>query len=64
MDRNPAKLRPEVPGWLDDVVARSLAFDREHRFASAAEMRTALERGSRPQRPSLLKRLLGGKAAD
>lgn len=64
MDRNPAKLRPEIPGWLDDAVARSLAFDRERRFASAAEMRTALERGARPQRPSLLKRLLRGKSAD
>src|SRR5690606_5710375 len=54
MERHPATRRPEVPGWLDAIVARSLAFDREHRFASAAEMRAALERGGRPQRQSLL----------
>lgn len=59
MERHPATRRPEVPGWLDEIVARSLAFDREQRFANAAEMRAALERGPRPQRPSLLRRLLG-----
>ncbi len=59
MERHPAKRRPEIPAWLDDVVARSLAFDREQRFANAAEMRAALERGPRTQRPSLLRRLLG-----
>lgn len=58
MERHPAARRPEVPAWLDAIVARSLAFDREHRFANAAEMRAALERGGRPQRQSLLRRLL------
>jgi hypothetical protein len=59
MERHPATRRPEIPAWLDDVVARSLAFDREQRFANATEMRAALERGPRSQRPSLLRRLLG-----
>ncbi|HEY5948245.1 MAG TPA: serine/threonine-protein kinase [Kofleriaceae bacterium] len=58
LERHPAKRRSEIPGWLDDIVARSLAFDREHRFANATEMREALQRGARSQRPSLLKRLL------
>ena len=58
MERRPAAKRSEVPAWLDDIVARSLALDREKRFANATEMRAALERGARPQRPSLLKRLL------
>jgi eukaryotic-like serine/threonine-protein kinase len=59
MERNPALRRPEVPPWLDLVVARSLAFDREQRFASAVDMREALEQKPRPRRPSLLRRLLG-----
>ena len=63
LQRHPAQVRPEVPGWVDDVVARALALDREHRFANAAEMRAALDRGARPQRPSLLRRLLGAKSS-
>jgi serine/threonine-protein kinase len=58
MERHPAVRRPEIPAWLDEIVARSLAFDREQRFANATDMRAALERGPRPQRPSLLRRLL------
>lgn len=58
MERHPATRRAEIPGWLDEIVARSLAFDREQRFANATDMRAALERGPRPQRPSLLRRLL------
>jgi serine/threonine-protein kinase len=58
LERHPATRRPEVPAWLDGIVARSLAFDREQRFANATDMRAALERGARPQRPSLLRRLL------
>ena len=59
IERHPAARREEVPIWLDQVVARALAFDREHRFGSAAEMRDALERGIRKKSPSLLKRLFG-----
>jgi len=58
LERHVATRRPEIPAWLDDVIARSLAFDREKRFANATEMREALERGARPHRSSLLKRLL------
>jgi len=59
LERHPAVRRAEIPAWLDDIVARSLAFDREKRWANAADMRAALERGGgRAQRPSLLKRLL------
>lgn len=58
MERHPAVRRADVPPWLDAIVARSLAFDREHRFPNAADMRSALERGGRSQRQSLLKRLL------
>lgn len=60
IERHPAARNDSIPIWLDHVVARALAFDRENRFATAAEMRAALERGSRPKRPSLLRRLLGG----
>jgi eukaryotic-like serine/threonine-protein kinase len=58
LERHPAKRRAEIPAWLDDIVARSLAFDRDKRWSNATEMRQALERGGRTQRPSLLKRLL------
>lgn len=62
LERHPAKLRPEIPGWLDLAVARALAHDRAKRFESAAEMRDALEAGEAvPPRgkPSFLKRILG-----
>ena len=59
LERRPAVRRDDVPVWLDQIVARSLAFDREHRFATAAEMRAALEKGARKKSPSLLKRLFG-----
>jgi serine/threonine-protein kinase len=59
LERHPAARRDEIPIWLDHIVARSLAFDREQRFTSAAEMRAALERGSRKKSPSLLRRLFG-----
>jgi serine/threonine-protein kinase len=59
IERHPAARSEAVPVWLDHIVARALAFDREQRFGSAAEMRHALERGSRKKSPSLLKRLFG-----
>ncbi len=42
IDRQPASLRPEVPPWLDRVVARALAYRPEDRFPDAAAMRAAL----------------------
>ncbi|HSN29056.1 MAG TPA: serine/threonine-protein kinase, partial [Kofleriaceae bacterium] len=59
IERHPATRSDGVPIWLDHVVARALAFDRDNRFASATEMRAALERGNRRKSPSLLKRLFG-----
>ena len=56
LTRNPAARRPDVPPWLDAIVAKALAHDRADRFASAADMRAALERGG--ERPGLLRRLL------
>ncbi len=43
----PSQLRPSVPSALDQVVMRALAKDPGQRFASAAEMRAALDRAVR-----------------
>ena len=59
IERHPASRSEDVPIRHDQPDARALAFDREHRFGSAAEMRDALERGTRKKTPSLLKRLFG-----
>ena len=40
--RLPSALRPEVPTALDQVVLRALAFTRQARFASCAELEAAL----------------------
>ena len=39
----PSKYRPDVPPQLDAIVARALARDPAHRFATADEMRSALD---------------------
>lgn len=62
MERHPAKVRPELPGWLDLAVAKALAHDRKQRFASAADMADALEGAKRtvkPTKPGFLRRILG-----
>jgi serine/threonine-protein kinase len=46
--RNPRVLRPEVPAWLDKIVARAMAPNPDERFATAREMRLAIERGQGP----------------
>ncbi|MDQ0578843.1 serine/threonine-protein kinase [Streptomyces rishiriensis] len=38
----PSRLRPQIPGVVDDLVLRTLAKDREQRHGSAAELREAL----------------------
>jgi formylglycine-generating enzyme required for sulfatase activity len=49
--RDPSSVNPDVPRWLGDIVARALALDPGARFASALEMKAALER----DRASLVK---------
>ena len=45
----PSRHRPEVPIWLDHVLLKAVARDREQRFETAEELLLALERGaSRP----------------
>jgi serine/threonine-protein kinase len=62
LERHPARRREEVPRWLDAIVAKALALDREQRFASAKAMRGALVAGLRkqsPTKPGFFKRILG-----
>jgi serine/threonine-protein kinase len=60
LERHPRRRRPEIPDWLDAIVARSLAFEREQRYQSADAMRTALLRadGETPPRPGFFRRLI------
>jgi eukaryotic-like serine/threonine-protein kinase len=63
LERHPASRRPEIPAWLDAIVARALALDREDRFASAAQMLEAFHAGAapaapEPAKPGFFKRLL------
>jgi len=60
LERHPANRRPDVPTWLDAIVARSLAHAREDRFESAAVMKAALEQGPQPTKSGILRRLFGG----
>jgi serine/threonine protein phosphatase PrpC len=47
--QRPSRLRPEVPIWLDHVLAKAVARDPKLRFETAEEIVLALERGaSRP----------------
>lgn len=43
VQRNPRSLRPDLPAALDAIVERAMAARPEDRFASAGEMRAALE---------------------
>jgi len=42
----PSRLRPDVPIWLDHVLARAVALDPRRRFETAEELLLALERGA------------------
>jgi len=47
--RDPApasRLRPDVPIWLDHLLARAVALDPQRRFETAEELLLALERGA------------------
>lgn len=57
LERHPATKRDAVPQWLDQVVARALALDREKRYASAAAMRSALQQ--KPSKSGIFRRLFG-----
>lgn len=59
LERHPIARRPDIPAWLDAIVARALAHAREERFASAADMKAALEQGPPPTKSGLLRRLFG-----
>lgn len=63
LERHPARRRPELPGWLDLIVAKALAHDRAHRYESASAMRHAFVRAleetrdpPKTARPGLLRR--------
>lgn len=41
-----SRVRPDVPIWLDHLLAKAVARDARHRFETAEELLLALERGS------------------
>jgi serine/threonine protein phosphatase PrpC len=51
-----AKHRPELPAWLDHLLARSVAIDPKARFADAVEFAFELEHGSLRAAPMSLAR--------
>jgi serine/threonine-protein kinase len=59
LERHPMNRRPDVPTWIDAIVARALAHAREDRFESAAAMKAALEAGPPKEKSGILKRLFG-----
>jgi serine/threonine-protein kinase len=59
LERHPAARRADVPAWIDAVVAKALAHKREDRYASAQEMKAALEAGAPPEKKGLFGRLFG-----
>ena len=62
LERHPAKLRPDLPPWLDLIVAKALSHKRDDRFESANDMHEALEGAKRvtakPTKPGFLRRIL------
>lgn len=59
LERHPATRRPDVPAWLDAIVARALAHSRDDRFESALAMRAALEAREPPEKSGLFRRMFG-----
>ena len=51
-----AKLRPDLPAWLDRTIARAIAIDRRERFADAIEFGFELEHGSLRALPHAIER--------
>jgi eukaryotic-like serine/threonine-protein kinase len=60
LERHPANRRPDVPSWLDAIVAKALSHAREDRFESAVAMKAALEQGPPPEKSGILRRIFGG----
>jgi hypothetical protein len=56
---HPARLRGEVPGWLDAIIARATAADPRQRFPTAAGMAAALN--ARALAPLPLARAMAGR---
>ncbi|MDY0012037.1 MAG: bifunctional protein-serine/threonine kinase/phosphatase [Rhodocyclaceae bacterium] len=57
----PTRFRPDIPQWLEAVLLKAVARDRQDRFETAEEFLLALERGAHrplavPRRMPLLKR--------
>ncbi|MGE0404249.1 MAG: serine/threonine-protein kinase [Kofleriaceae bacterium] len=59
LERHPKTRREDIPAWLDEIVAKSLARERDDRFESALAMKAALEQGAPPEKQGLLSRLFG-----
>ncbi len=43
----PSRYRPDIPQWLENIILKAVARDRERRFETAEEMLLALEREER-----------------
>lgn len=41
----PTRYRPDIPQWLENIILKAVARDREQRFETAEEMLLALEQG-------------------
>lgn len=57
----PTRYRPDIPRWLENILLKSVARDKQQRFETAEEFLLALERGERqpilpPQRTPLVGR--------
>ncbi len=42
----PTRYRPDIPGWLENVLLKAVARDPAHRFETPEEFLLALERGA------------------
>jgi serine/threonine protein kinase len=51
-----AKLRPDLPAWLEKSIASAIAVDRRERFADAIEFGFELEHGSLRAVPQVIER--------
>ena len=57
----PTRWRPEIPGWLENILLKAVAKEAKDRFETAEEFLLALERGARrpvsaPRRQALIER--------